>query len=438
VLADAAASENLPRDPIEVRGHIHHMSRESDSILDPAEQLGTEYAKVRPKADVNMLELLVTLTRRKSTIIKTTLITTLVVAAISLLLPVRYTARTLIMPPQQSQSLANIMMGQLNMLAGFAGREIAVKNGVDLYAAMLDSESVENGLIQKFQLMSVYRTKTQEDTRKALRKRTTIKPLLKEGLIQVFVDDRDPKRAADMANGYVDELHALNQRLALTENSQRRVFFEDQLLQAKENLIKAEQTMKQTQEKTGLLQLDSQARIIIQSVASLRGGIAAKEVQLQAMRSFATGENPDLVLAEKQLAAMRVQLAKALHSQNVQEGDPELPTSKVPEAGVAYIRAYRDLRYYEAIYEIISKQYEAAKLDEAKSASFAQVVDRAVVPERKSFPHRLLMTIGAFFAGILLGCALVIVQEAYRRFISNPANREQVNLLKSYVIHKRF
>ena len=413
------------------------MPRETDPILDQAEPLSSGYVKVRPKADVNMLELLITLTRRKFTILKTALVITVAVAVISLVLPVRYTARIMIMPPpQQNQSLANMMLGQLSMLAGFAGKDLGVKNSVDLYQAMLTSESVENGLIQKFQLMKLYHTKTLEDTRKVLRKRTTLKPQLKEGLIQVFVDDSDPKRAADIANGYIDELHALNQRLALTENSQRREFFEDQLQQAKENLIKAEQTMKQTQEKTGVLQLDSQARTIIQNVASLRGQIAAKEVQLQGMRTFATRQHPDIVLAEEQLSALRAQLAKALHSSNVQPGDTEIPTSKVPEASVEYIRAYRDLRYYETIYEIISKQYEAARLDEARSASFAEVVDPAVPPERKSFPHQILMTIVGFFAGILLGCVLVIVQEAYQRFISNPANREQVDLLKSYMVRR--
>ncbi len=413
------------------------MVRGSDKIIDPAEPLLGEPASVRSKGDVNLLKLLTTLAGRKKTIARFTIAVTLLTVVISLVLPVRYAGTTVILPPQQGQSLANLMMGQLGALAGL-GRELGVKSNIELYAAMLRSESVQYGLVRQFKLMELYHSKTMLDARKELDDRTSLKVQPKQGLIQLSVTDRDPKRAADLANGYVAQLHDLNQRIAFTDNSQRRMFFEDQLRQAKDNLVDAEQKMKQTQEKTGMLQLDAQSRAIIQTVANLKAQIAGKQVQLQAMRSYATGRNPDYVIAEQQLAGLQEQLAKLLHNQNLSEGDIEIPTSKVPEAGLAYLHAYRNLRYYEAIYEVIAKQYEAAKLDEAKSVSFAQVIDPATVPEKKSFPKRTIIVICAFLAALVLSSTYVILQEAYSRFVADPANRAQMDVLKASLWSRRF
>ncbi|MGA2964100.1 MAG: GNVR domain-containing protein [Candidatus Korobacteraceae bacterium] len=408
------------------------MAHEGDHVMEPAEPLFTEANGRRPKADVDLIELLTVLALRKAAIIKFTLGITLLALIVSLLLPVSYMGKTLILPPQQSQSLAGAMLGQLGALAGL-GKELGVKSSVDLYLAMLSSESVENGLIQKFDLLTVYRTKKLIDCRKVLEAHTVLKSLPKEGLISISVTDRDPKRAADLANGYVEELEGLSQRMALTESSQRRLFFEKQLQQAKENLITAEQTLRQTQEKTGLLVLDSQARSVIDTVAHLKAQIAAKEVQLHAMRTFATAENPDLVLGEQQLAGLHAQLEKTLKNNNVIQGDVEIPTSKLPASGLAYVRAYRDMKYNETIYEIVAKQYEAARLDESKSAPLAQVVDAAAIPERKSFPKRSWIVLIAFAASFLLSCAYVIVQTAYRRFIADLRHQEQINVLKSHL-----
>jgi uncharacterized protein involved in exopolysaccharide biosynthesis len=190
--------------------------------------------------------------------------------------------------------------------------------------------------------------------------------------------------------------------------------------------------MKQTQEKTGMLQLDAQSRAMIQTVATLRAQIVGKEVQLQGMRSFATGQNPDYVIAQQQLAGLREQLAKLLRSQNISEGDLEIPTSKLPETGLAYLRAYRNVRYQEAIYEIIARQYEAARLDEAKSAAFPQVIDPAMVPERKSSPKRARIVIFVFLLSFLSGCAFVLAQQAYGRFVADPFNRERIDTLKAH------
>ncbi len=409
------------------------MPHESDHIVEPAEQMVSESATQRSNGNDGVLELFTVLARRKRTLARFTIVGTLLAVVMSLILPVRYTGTTVILPPQQSQSLSNLMVGQIGMLAGL-GRDFGLKSTVDLYAAMLQSESVQDALIRQFRLMGLYKVKTMADARKKLKNRTTLRPVRTSGVIELSVEDSDPKRAADLANGYIEQLHALNRRIAVDENSQRRIFFEQQLQLAKDDLSESEQIMKQTQEKTGLLQLDTQSRAIIQTVAGIRAQVAGKEVQLQAMRSFATGKNPDYVIAEQQLAGLREQLAKVLHSQNIPaEGDLDIPTSKVPEAGLAYVRAYRDLRYHEAIYEIIARQYEAARLDEAKSASLAQVIDPATVPEKKSFPPRTLIVVCGFLAAFLMGCVFVKAQESYRRFVADPLNGERVALLKTYL-----
>jgi len=411
------------------------MAFESDHIIEPPEPVSPDDVRNRRKPDVNMLELCVTLARRKTTVLKITAGLMILTVLLCLVLPARYTAQTVILPPPQTQSFANVMLGQLSMLANLGVKDLGLKNSVDLYSAVLASQSVLDGIVDKFGLMSLYHRKTLEDTRKMLERRTTIKAMAKEGLIEISVTDSDAKRAAAMANAYIDQLQILNQRLALTESSQRRLFLEKQLQQTKENLIAAEQNLKQTQEKTGVLQLDSQSRSIIATVTNLKAQIAGKEVQIQAMKSFATSQNPDLVLAEEELAGLHKQLSDVLREHHTSEGDIEIPTAKVPAAGLAYIRAYRDLKYNETIYEIIAKQYEAAKLDEAKSATLVQVVDPAMVPERRSFPPRLSYAIvGSFLLGMVLGCAFVIVQEAYRRFAANAENRAQLELLRSFLL----
>lgn len=408
------------------------MAHESDHMVESAEQIVSESVPRRSKEDLDFIELATTLARRKNTIAKFTIVGTLLAVVISLMLQVKYTGTTVILPPQQSQSFSSMVLGQVGMLAGL-GRELGLKSTIDLYIAMLRSESVQNGLIQQFNLRDAYHQKTMFATREELTARTTLVPIKAQGVIRLSVEDSDPKRAADLANGYIEQLHALNQRIAIGESSERRMFFENQLQRAKEGLTAAEQTMKQTQEKTGMLQLDAQSRAIIQTVASLRAQVAGKEIQLQAMRSFATGENPDYIIAEQQLAGLRVQLAKVMHSQNSPEGDSEIPTARVPEAGLAYLRAYRELRYQEAVYEIIARQYEGAKLDEAKSTAFVQVIDPATVPEKKSFPKRTMITICGFLAAFVLSCVFVTARESYRRFVADPINREQMDLLKTHL-----
>ena len=347
-----------------------------------------------PGDEVSLLELLAILANRKSLIIRTTIAAAVVAAIVSFFIPNRYTAATSLLPPQQPQSLASALAAQMGgaggMLGAVAGSGLGLKNPNDIYIGMLKSRIVNDALIKRFDLMKVYRDKRLSDARKDLQDATDIQNG-KEGFITVAVEDKDRKRAADLANAYVEELRNLTSNLAITEAGQRRLFFEQQLGKAKDDLANAEVALKVTQQKTGLIQMDSQAKAIIESVAAVRAQIAAKEVELQAMQFSATDQNPDLLLLRQQLAGLRAQAAKLESQQNSGGGDIQVPTGAVPEAGLQYIRSLRDVKYYETIFELLAKQLEASKLDEARQGAVIQVVDPAVEPDRKSSPKRAML-----------------------------------------------
>ncbi len=263
----------------------------------------------------------------------------------------------------------------------------------------------------------------------------------KEGFISISVEDRDRSRAPQIANAYVDELRRLTQDLAVTEAGQRRIFFERQLELAKNNLADAEQALKQTQQQTGLIQLDGQAKVIIESVVKLRAAVATKEVELDAMRLFSTEQNPDVRLDERQLASLEAQLALLEKQSRGSNPDPDgvqVPIGDVPEAGLQYVRKLRDLKYSEAMFEMLAKQYEAARLDEAKTAAVIQVLDPAEVPDRKSSPPRVWIIAIATLLGFLGAAGYVLLAEALGRLRSNPEMDARLRMLKVAVLVPHF
>jgi tyrosine-protein kinase Etk/Wzc len=243
------------------------------------------------------------------------------------------------------------------------------------------------------------------------------------------VTDKDPRRAAEMANAYVDEYKKLSATIAVTEASQRRLFFEQQLVQAKESLADAEEALKRTQQKTGLIQLDGQARAVIESVAELRGKVAAKEVQLRAMRQFASEQNPDLQLAEQELAGLQSELSRMGSGAGGASGDFLMPKGSVPQAGLDYVRKLRDMKYNETIFELLAKQFEIAKIDEARQGSVVQLVDKAIMPDKKSSPQRLLIVAASTLVGFVLALFWVLFSEALRFARKDPKQREQLDAL---------
>lgn len=381
------------------------------------------------RSETTLLDILLVMARGKWTLVKITAATALCSLLVSLLMPKWYSSSTLVLPPQKPQSIASLMVGQFGGLAALTGKDLGLKNPDDVYVAMLRSQTIADSLIRRFELQKVYRDKTLFDARKELAKHSVIDST-KEGLISVSVEDKDPKRAAEIANAYIDELYSLNIRLAMSEASQRRAFFETQLQKSKEELSDAEVNLKQTQSKTGLISLSDQARAIISLIAQLKAQITAKEIELQAASTFATDANPQVQVLEQQLRAMRDQLAKAEFDSS-HEGDIQIATTKIPEAGLEYVRRVRDVKYYETLFEIVAKQYEAARLDEAKNAPIIQVVDAATVPEKKSRPSRALIVAISTLAMFFLGCLYLLFRESLYETSSRPHSRKKLQELRA-------
>lgn len=378
--------------------------------------------------NVDFLDVSIVLARSRRLILYVTVAMIVVGAVVSFLLPVTFTATAIIIPPQHQQSVASTMLGELGSLAqlGGGGTASIFKNPGELYVGILKSRSIADHLINTFHLQSVYKMKTMSDARARLRRKSTF-DAAKDGLIVITVTDPSPQRACDLANAYVDELYHLNSTLAITEAAQRRVFFDQELVREEGALTKAESDLANTQQKTGLIQLSGQAEEIIGSIARLQAEITSREVQIQSIKTFATDQNPDVIRAQQEIDSMRSELAKLEDSQSkLAPGDIQVPAGRVPQVALEYERKLRDVRYHEALYNLLTRQYEAARIDEAKSAPLIQVIDRAVPPDKRSGPPRILIILGAGLVGFLGAGAWVLMRNGYRRMKALPHNASRI------------
>ena len=384
--------------------------------------------------ELTFLDVLLIITQRKKLVGLVTLICTGFALILAFVLPQSYTATVIILPPQGNTSMSSMLATQLagmsSAVGGMTGSMLGMKNVNDMYVSMLKSRTVEDAVIQRYGLQSEYRKAYLAETRKALENHTMIDGSTKDGLIRLNFSNRNPNRAAEIANGYVEQFRNLSQHLAITEASQRRVVFENQLEKTKVDLENADEALKRTQLSTGMVQVDGQARAMIESAARLRAQIVAKEVQIEAMRSYAGDENPALTQAQTELDGLRAQFNKLVGSQGGSADDVFLPKGEVPQAGLEYVRRLRDVKYYEAIFDVLAKQLEIAKLDEAREGAFIQVVDPAVPPEEKSFPKRGLFTLAGLALGFTFGIMMALLQGGLLRMQHNPVTKDKLDLLK--------
>jgi len=354
-------------------------------------------------------------------------------AAISLVLPKSYTANAKILPPQQGQSIASSMLGQLGSLApllsGAGG--LTLHNPNEMYIAMLRSRTVADNLVDRFNLMKVYHQTLRVGAQSHLESATQITSG-RDNIISISVEDRDPQRAANIANGFVDELEKLTKTLAITDAAKRKIFFEREVKTANEDLANAEQELKETEEKTGIIEMSSQARVMLEAYAELRAQVTAKEVQIQAMRSFATSDNPDLIRAEQELAALRTQVGRYEQGQGGSAvGDIAL--EKVPAKALAYIRKLREVKYREALMELMLKQYEVARIDESKDSSLVQQLDKAVPPEIRSWPPRTALVLASTLLALILAIGTSLLMEKFQERRDEPQFAAQLQLFKFYL-----
>jgi tyrosine-protein kinase Etk/Wzc len=366
----------------------------------------------RDDDEINLRTLVTVLAKHKKLVLGLPFVVAVVVSGIALMMPNIYTGTTKILAPQQNQSGASALASQLGGLAALAGA--VTKSSTDIYLGMLKSRTVADNLIRQFDLMKLYDVKLPSVARKRLEKDTSILAG-KDGIITIEVDDKDPKRAAEIANAYVDELLKISQVLAVTEAAQRRLFFEHQFAQAKENLANAEVLARQALQQGGLVKVDDQGRTLVEAAARIRALISVKEVQIGAMRAFATDLNPDLRLAQQELESLRRELAKmegtGVFAKAVEKG--------TGGQGMDSLRLLRDVKYREVIFEALARQYELAKIDEARDSAVVQVMDKAVEPDRKSKPVRSVIVLLSALAAGIFASFWAFVREAKAKVVDD-------------------
>jgi uncharacterized protein involved in exopolysaccharide biosynthesis len=373
--------------------------------------------------EISLLDLLIALGEEKLTLLMTPLLTSLTAVAVVLWMTPTFTAKTVMMPPQQSQSAASSALASLGALAGLAGGAAGIKTPDEMYIAFMQSDSLQNSIIQKLQLQERYEAKTLTDTRAALKGSVKVTSDKKSGLLTLEADDKDPVFAAQLANLYVDELRSLLSKLAVTEAQQRRVFYDQEIKKVQQELGNSESIFRDAKQKSGMQVTAVLAESGVRASAELRAQIASREVQLQALSRFATPQNPDMQKISSELSAMRAQLKK------LEQGEGQGSSHNNPTQQIA-VQSYRDIKVQEAKLDILIRQYELARIDEAKEGPLIQQLDVALPPERKSKPKRMLIVLIAAVAGLFAGVLIAFIKRALRLAASNPDGATRLLALK--------
>ena len=363
---------------------------------------------------INLLDILQTLAENARLLVFGPLIVGLIALGVSFNSKPIFVAETNIMIPQQ-QSGAAAALAQLGALAGAAGLGSGLKNPAGMYIGLLQSRTVADRMVTRFGMMKASSVKTREHARDILARISKV-TARKDGLITIMVVAQDPKLAAAMANAYVEELTSLTDRLAVTEAQKRRKFLEKELAKAKKNLVRAEIALGSVGVSDNVLKFNPAA--MGQGMATIKAQITARELRLSSMRGVLTENSPDFRQAQRELAALRGQLDKFENTE---------PTGGNAE----YINRYRDFKYNEVLFEQLAKQFEMAKIDEAKDGAVIQVVDVAIPPERKSnTPKSKIASMAALAAGFVL-LLFVFVRRALKNANQSPENAAKLAAIRA-------
>ena len=374
------------------------------------------YSSLPDDDEISLLDLLQVVADNLRLLVLGPIAAGLLALGYSFTIPPTFTATTKLMPPQQQQSVAAAMLAGLGALGGLAGAA-GIKNPADQYVAFLKSNSVRDALIDRFNLLNRVETKFREDARNVIGNSVVI-TVGKDGLITLDASDRDPAFAAQLANAHVEELGKLLNRMAVTEAQQRRLFFEKQLANAKDNLIKAEQVLAASGINSSVLKSTGAA---VAALAQLKGQIAAQEIKLASMRGYLAESAPEFKQAQTELFAWRAQLDRAASAERGSDGN-----SRESD----YIAKLRNYKYFETLFELFSKQYEVARIDEIREGAVIHVLDVAQQPERKSKPEKAqIAVITSFVVGFVL-LLFVFVRQALRDAGETPESAVKLSRLR--------
>jgi uncharacterized protein involved in exopolysaccharide biosynthesis len=370
---------------------------------------------------IDLLDLLQTIVDNLRLLILGPLVAGFAALGVSYSIAPTFTAQTSFLPPQQQQGMAASMLASLGALEGLAGAASGIKKPNDQYVTFLKSNSVEDALIDRFDLMNRYKQEFRTNARKTLQANVKISTG-KDGIITITVDDKDPKTAADIANAHVQELKGLMGRLAVTEAQQRRQFFEKQLQQTQEKLTHAEIAIKTTGISSNILKANPQSAVA--AVASLQAQITSQEVRLGAMRGYLAETAPDFKQALNELVTLRAQLAK-LSNNTVTIASPDRNAAQGD-----YISKYREFKYQETLFDLFAKQFEMAKVDESREGATIQVLDKAEPPELMTKPQKALI---AMVTSLTSGFSLllfVFIRQALRNSSKSAESADKLNKIK--------
>lgn len=366
--------------------------------------------------DIRLADLLVVLVDHWRTLVLVPLFAALAALGATYLITPVYTATTRILVPQQQGSTAAMITQQLGALAGLAG-SMGVKNPADQYVAMIQSRTVANRMLDRFDLAARYEVSARVDARRVLSKRTDV-VAGKDGMIAIEVDDTDPAMAARLAAAYVEELGRMTRELTIGEAAQRREFFERQLDVTRTRLDAASGALRAGG--IGESVLKSEPRIAIEAIARLRAAITASEVRMSGLRYYMSERNPEYQRELQELAGLRAQLARH-----------EAAAGPQPVDGGDYVARFRDFKYQETLFELLARQLELARLDEAREGSAIQIVDAAEPPERRSWPRRTATMIVAGSVGFALAVFLAFLSEGLSGRFADPVSRERLAQLRA-------
>ena len=329
---------------------------------------------------------------------------------VSLLLPKTYVSTASILPPQEENLLNSNRISKLpEAIGALAGGVMGIKSSADLWIGILKSRTAKDAIIVRFGLKEIYGAETMDDARKALGTRLNIDKS-REEIISITVESNDPEMAAQIANAFVKELDKVNKSVVMTSGKRTRIFIEKRLDEAKVNLAKSEEAIKTFQEKNNAIKLDDQSTTIIEAIGEIQGLLMAREVELETLLSYATPSHPRVEILQAQLDGLGRKLKELEEGKKVNTNsnhkDIFIPTSKIPDLALRYVRLLRDAKVQQGLYEFLTRQYEMARIQEAKDSPTIQVLDVAKVPEKKFKPRRtfivILSTLTVAFLAVFL------------------------------------
>ena len=393
----------------------------------------------------HLLDYFIVLAKHSRMIIITSAVVTVVTYVILLTLPNRYTATARLLPPQQNLTLSAQLLESLGArvspgagpgaggsMGTMAASLLSLKSPGDLYVTIMTSNTVLDHIITRFNLKELYGAKYLEDTRQALRNSAKINLGKKDGIIVVETTATSPKLAAEIANGFCDELDRVLQGFAVQEAKGRLAFLEQERLQASQNLTKAEEGLRKFSEKNSVLQIDTQTRGAIEYIAKLRAEIDTKEVSIQVLRQQATPFNYDVVRMETEIKGLKEKLRAAESQWENCVSDVCLPTSKTPTLGLEYLRLFREAKFQESLYQLFTKMVEIARLDMVRDVAVVQVLDPATPPERRA-NKRLGPSILAGMLTFFLMSMVAFGREYLQKVNHEDDYRQRLSVLKYYM-----